>query len=119
MPDFYELVLVTSESKLAEEPDLIQRLVRAIVRGYQDAMANPQAAVDTLLVGTEEEVDEAIERPGVDVLAPLWGDGVPSFGWQTRERWEGFAAWMYDTGQLSQPVDPDAAFTNRFVEAAR
>jgi len=119
VPDFYELILVTSEKKLAEEPDVIERLVGAVVRGYQEAMADPQTAVDILLAGTEEEVDEAIERPGVGVLAPLWGDGVPSFGWQTRERWAEYATWMYDTGQLSQPVDPDAAFTNRFVEAAQ
>jgi len=119
VPDFYELVLVTSEKKLAEEPDVIERLVRAVVRGYKDAMADPQAAVDTLLAGTEEEVDEAIERPGVNVLAPLWGDGVPSFGWQTRERWAAYATWMYETGQISQPVDPDAAFTNQFVEATK
>lgn len=117
VPDFYELILVTSESKLAKDPDVIQRLVRAIVRGYKDAMANPQAAVDTLLAGTEEEVDEAIERPGVNVLAPLWDGGIPSFGWQTQERWASYAAWMHETGQLSQPVDPAAAFTNRFVEA--
>ncbi len=119
VPDFYELVLVASEKRLAEDPDLVQRLVRAMVRGYKDAMANPQAAVETLLSGTEEEVDEAIERPGVQVLASLWGDGVPSFGWQTRERWANFSDWMYETGQLSQPVDPDAAFTNRFVEEAK
>ncbi|MEE8442183.1 MAG: ABC transporter substrate-binding protein [Dehalococcoidia bacterium] len=119
VPDFYELVLVTSEAKLAEDPDLIERFVRAVVRGYKDAMADPQAAVDTLLIGTNEEVDEAIERPGVGFLSPLWGDEVPSFGWQTQERWASYAAWMYETGQLREPVDPDAAFTNEFVEAAR
>ena len=119
VPDFYELVLVTSERKLAEDPNLVQRLVRAMVRGYKDAMADPQAAVDTLLRGTKEEVDETIERPGVEVLAPLWKDTATSFGWQTREKWATFADWMYKAGQLSQPVAPDAAFTNQFVEGAK
>jgi len=121
VPDFYELVLVTSEDKLKKDPDVVQRLVRAMVRGYKDAKANPQAAVDTLLhanTANASEVDEKIERPGVNVLAPMWADNVPSFGWQTHDRWANFADWMYKSGQLSKPVDPDAAFANKFVEAA-
>ena len=118
VPDFYELVMVTSEKMLAEKPDLVQRFVRALVRGYEDAAADPDAAVDILLRGTDEEVDEAIERPGVLVLAPLWKDGV-SVGWQTQERWTDFADWLYTNGQVDEPIDGNAAFTNQFVEAAK
>ena len=115
VPDFYELVLVTSEKMLAEKPDLIQKFVRALVRGYQDAAADPNLAVDILLRGTQEEVDEAIERPGIQVLVPLWQDGVP-MGWQTSERWTKFADWLYANGLVEQPLDGDKAFTNQFVE---
>lgn len=115
VPDFYELVLVTSEEKLSKDRDVVERMVKAAVRGYKDAMADPQAAVETLLATAGGEVDAAIERPGVEVLAPLWGDGVPSFGWQTKERWERFAQWMYSNGLLTKPVDANAAFTNQFV----
>ena len=118
VPDFYELVIVTSEKMLAEKPGLVQRFVRALVRGYEDAAADPNAAVDILLRGTDEEVDEAIERPGVLVLAPLWKDGVP-VGWQTQERWTEFSDWLYANGQVDEPIDGNAAFTNQFVEAAK
>ena len=50
---------------------------------------------------------------------PLWTEGVPSFGWQTRERWVGFADWMKANGLLKPDVDASAAFTNRYVEAAK
>lgn len=118
VPDFYELVLVTSEKTLAERPDVVQRFVRALVRGYQDAAADPEAALDILLRGTGQEVDEAIERPGVQLLAPLWQD-APSVGWQTSERWTRFAEWLYANGQIDAPIDGDKAFTNRFVEGAQ
>ena len=118
VPDFYELVMVTSEKMLREKPDLVQRFVRAVVRGYRAAAADPAAAVEVLLGRTGEEVDEAIERPGVGVLAPLWKDGVP-VGWQDSERWTVFADWLHANGQVEDPIDGNKAFTNEYVEAVK
>jgi putative hydroxymethylpyrimidine transport system substrate-binding protein len=118
VPDFYELVLVASEKMLADEPDMVQGFVSAVVRGYREAAADPEAALDILLKGTDAEVDEAIERPGVQVLAPLWQAG-PSVGWQTAERWTRFADWMYSNGLVDAPIEGGRAFTNRFVERVK
>ena len=116
VPNFYELVLVTSERMLEDKPDVVQRFVRALVRGYRDAAADPDAAVESLLQGTDEEVDEAVERPGVQVIAPMWESGVPSAGWQTSQQWVEFAEWLYNNGLVQDPIDGDKAFTNQFVE---
>ena len=118
VPDFYELVLVTSEKTLEERPEVAQRLVRALMKGYSDAAADPGAAVEILLAGTNEEVDEAIERPGIQVIAPLWTEGGP-VGWQTSEKWTTFAEWMYTNGLVDNPINGKEAFTNQFVDAAK
>jgi putative hydroxymethylpyrimidine transport system substrate-binding protein len=118
VPDFYELVLVTSEEMANKRPEVVQALVRAVIRGYRDAAADPEAAVETLLRGTDTEVDEAIERPGVRLLAPLWEDGG-AVGWQTSERWTDFADWLHANGLVSDPIEAEKAFTNRFVEAVK
>ena len=117
VPDFYELVLVTSEKMIEEKPDVVQRFVRAVVRGYEDAANDTDTAVDVLFKRTGEEVDEAIERPGIKVIAPLWKNGLP-VGWQTSERWTTFASWLYDNKLVENPVDGNASFTNKFVENA-
>ena len=118
VPDFYELVLVTTEDKIANNPEQVQKFVRATARGYQDAIADPQAAVQ-LLKRVRPEVDLAIESPGVDILAPLWSASQGGFGWQEEQRWVEFAKWMRDTGQLTQDTDPKAAFDNSFVAALK
>jgi putative hydroxymethylpyrimidine transport system substrate-binding protein len=117
VPDFYELVLVTSEKMLVQRPDVVRRFVRAAIRGYQEAMEDPQRAID-ILAQAHPEIDERIERRGVELLAPLWRDDIPAFGWQEEERWAGFAEWMEANGILRRGVDPRRAFTNRFVEEA-
>jgi putative hydroxymethylpyrimidine transport system substrate-binding protein len=118
VPDFYELVLVANEQKIADNPDLVQRFVRGVIRGYQDAMADPQGAVQ-LLGEVRPEVDLSIERPGVELLAPLWQpDGGQSFGWQEEKRWVDFAQWMQENGLITSEVDAQTAFNNSFVANA-
>ncbi|MBI4201947.1 MAG: ABC transporter substrate-binding protein [Chloroflexi bacterium] len=117
IPDFYEIVVVTSRAKTEQQSDLVQRFVRAVMKGYQEAVADPQKAID-LLKQAAPEIDEAIERPGVELLAPLWIEGNSPFGWQTEGKWVAFAEWMLEHGLVDRAVDGKAAFTNRFIEEA-
>ena len=116
VPDFYELVLVASEDMISDSPDTVRRFVRATARGFADAIADPQAAVD-ILVAANPETDKALEAEGIGLLAPLWTEGMTGFGSQTQERWEGLAQWMKDTGLLGEDVDAREAFTAEFQPA--
>lgn len=119
VPDFYELVLVTSENMVAQNSEVVQKLVRAFTRGFEYAIANPQSSIDMLVRIGGETVLEEVEREGVELLVPMWDDGVaPQFGWQEQARWESFAAWMKSQGLIKESLDASAAFTNRFVEGA-
>lgn len=114
VPDYYELVLVTSEATLQSKPDVVARFLRAVRKGYQDAARDPQAGVDILLKSTKAEVDEKIERPGATLLAPLWQNETIPFGTQEIARWEGFTQWMQRHGLLTGQIKAADAFTNRF-----
>jgi putative hydroxymethylpyrimidine transport system substrate-binding protein len=114
VPDFYELVLVASEDTVSNDPEIVRRFLRATARGFADAIADPQGAVD-VLVAANPETDKALETQGIALLAPMWTEGVPSFGWQTLERWESLARWMKDKGLLKEEVDASEAFTSELV----
>jgi putative hydroxymethylpyrimidine transport system substrate-binding protein len=114
VPDFYELVLVTGEDKVLHEPALVKRFLRAIIKGYQEASMNPQAAIDALKT-QHPEIDEGIERKGVELIAPLWTNGAQSFGWQLTSRWSDFANWMMNNDIISKEIDVSKAFTNQFL----
>lgn len=114
VPDFYELVLVASQDTVSKHPEIVQRFLRATARGFADAIGDPQGAVD-VLVDANPETDKALETQGIHLLAPMWTEGVPSFGWQTRERWESLARWMKDKGLLKEEVNEQEAFTSEFL----
>ncbi len=117
VPDFYELLVVASEDSVSNRSDVVQRFVRAVSRGFESAIEDPQRSISALLEETDEgTVNEELERQGVDLLSPLWTDGAPSFGWQDAGRWTEFSDWMKGRGLIRGDVDPGSAFTNEFVE---
>ncbi len=114
VPDFYELVLVTNEKMAKEQPDVVKRFLSATAKGYADAKKDPAKALD-LLVKANPETNRAMEEKGIQLLMPLWTDGVPSFGWQTKERWQSYADWMRQKKLLTGDVKVDSAFTTEFL----
>ncbi len=116
VPDFYELLLVTNEKTLRDNKELVQRFVRAFNKGFEAAMQDPQGSITTLLAANPEVVQEALEREGVELLKPLWMAEAPKFGWQDRQRWASFTAWMSARGLVRSDLLVESAFTNEFVQ---
>ena len=113
VPDHYELILVTSEDYLAENEDVVERMVRAVKRGFQDAIEDPQAGVDVLVQENPGEIDEKIDRPGADLLQSMWQlEGGGGFGTQETARWESFVQWMKDNDMIGQSLEASAAYRN-------
>jgi len=117
VPDYYELVLVTGEDVLGSEPGTVSALLGALQRGYADAIADPDAALDLLIAASPDLVRE-VEREGLDLLMPLWTEnGAVPFGSQTAERWNAFGTWLTEQGLLDEGVDVGAAWRGDLLPA--
>jgi putative hydroxymethylpyrimidine transport system substrate-binding protein len=110
VPDYYELVLVAAEESVAEQPETIAAFLRAMQRGYVEAIAEPTAALDALEAASPD-LDRPVEEEGIELLIPVWQDGVSVFGTQTPERWNAYAAWMVERGLIPDDLEVDAAYT--------
>jgi putative hydroxymethylpyrimidine transport system substrate-binding protein len=109
VPDYYELIMTASEETVAERPEEVEAFLRAMARGYLDAVAEPEAALDALMKANPE-LDRAVEAEGLALLIPLWTEGDAGFGAQTAERWDEFAAWMVERELIGAELDVDAAY---------
>ena len=114
IPDYYEFLLVTTAEKIANNPDLVQRFVDAVKRGYEDAMKDPETAVQ-LMKQANPEVDLSVDVPCAKLLVPLWKADKRIFGWQEESKWTEFAQWMKDNGLLSKDFDATKSFDNQFI----
>jgi putative hydroxymethylpyrimidine transport system substrate-binding protein len=114
IPPYYELVLVASEQTVAERGDLVTALLTALTRGYEDALADPAAALDAL-VAASPDTDRALESEGIPLSASTWLDEQGHYGTQTAERWNAYGAWMIERGLISADLVIAAAWTNALL----
>jgi putative hydroxymethylpyrimidine transport system substrate-binding protein len=118
VPDFYELVMVTGESTISDREETVRAFLGALQQGYNDALADPDAALDLLIAASPDLVRE-VEIEGLALLAPLWTDnGTVAFGTQTDARWNDFGGWMKEQGLLAEDVEIGAAWRGDLLPAA-
>ncbi len=110
VPLYYELVLVASEDLIAQDPDTVRAFLGAVQRGYTDAIADPDAALDALAAASPE-LDREVETEGIALLIPVWTEDVSAFGLQTSERWAEYAAWMAENDLIPADLPSEEAFT--------
>src|SRR5829696_515577 len=106
VPPYYELVIAAGEDTVTERSELVARFLHATRRGYEDAIADPAAAIDAMHAASPD-LNVAVEEAGIALLIPVWIAGDTPFGTQSAERWDDYAAWMAERGLI--PADLDAA----------
>ena len=117
VPPYYELVLVTSEDTLNQNPNLVKRMVKAVSSGYTTALNDGSDALTTLISMTPPSVDIEVERAGIELLVPIWSNNQnPEFGYIDSDRWNEFVDWMKLRDQLPKDFDGDASFSNEFFD---
>ncbi len=113
--------LVTNDKTIQEQPELVLKVTRAMLRGIRYTLDNPDEAFAISLQAVPEAGgdNEAINRAIFDASLALWQTPQDSLGRSDPLAWQEAAQFMLDAGLISQPVAPDSLYTNRFVEAAQ
>jgi putative hydroxymethylpyrimidine transport system substrate-binding protein len=117
VPDYYELILTASEETVRERADVVRAFLRATQRGFTEAAADPEAALDALAAASPD-LDRAVSAAGLKLLIPAWTDGVPAFGVQTAQRWDAFADWMKERGLIPAGLDVASAYRTNLLPMA-
>lgn len=115
--DYYTPVIITNESLIAEDPETVQAFVDAARAGYEDAIAEPDAAAQILL-DSVPDLDADQVRASQTYLADEYQSDSPVWGYQRDEVWANFTAWLTDHEIIEPGFDYAAAYTNQFAEGA-
>lgn len=112
--DFYTPVIIASEAKIKENPQLIEKFMRATSRGYQYAIENPQEAAEILLQAVPE-LDRELVVASQEYLAGEYQADAPRWGEMKVSVWKAYADFMFGHQLIEQNIDPEKAFTNQFL----
>jgi len=120
--DYANLVsngLITNEQTIAERPELVQGLVRTVLRGLKYTIEHPDEAFAICKEHVPEIAgdNEALQKSVLVESIKFWrGDRL---GYSDRVAWEESQRFMRQIGLIDAEVDVDTLFTNQFVVGSR
>lgn len=118
---FFGNGLVTMGDTIRNNPELVEKFVRAIYRAHMFALdpANREAVLDDMAAGNPQEGED--RAFAASLLEAILDKSVPTdlshgYGYQPPEVWEEWQAVQIAGGELAGPLpDLTAAYTNDFT----
>lgn len=117
--DFTDMVangIITNESQIDQDPQSIERFLRAVMRGLSDTLANPEEAYEI-----SKKYVEGLDDSRMNVLEAsidLWR--ADTLGITDGGSWQRTQEVLLEIGFLDAPLeDLAAAYTNEFVLSAQ
>jgi NitT/TauT family transport system substrate-binding protein len=107
--------IATNEATLKEHPQLARGFVRALMRGIQDTINNPDDALQIAIKRVPEAGGNNLATSKAVLLAsiPLWKN--TRLGETRLEDWQAMEQFMREAGFISTSVDVHRAFTNDYL----
>jgi ABC-type nitrate/sulfonate/bicarbonate transport system substrate-binding protein len=110
------LTYVTSESYLRDHADIVERFLKAVLKGIYYAKDNPDEAIDIVLeFAPEEEREHQKFMFETELAAALSGAAQENgIGWMTPEQWQALYDMLERYDALSGPLaDLSAAYSDQ------
>lgn len=107
--------LITNETTLAQNPDLVRGMAEAFLKGLRDTIANPDEAyeISKKYVDNLSQADETVQKQVLARSIELWK--AERLGYSNADAWTNMNDLLVKMGLLSAPLDVNQAFTNDFV----
>jgi len=114
IPDYYTPVVIASEKTLKAKPDVVRAFLKALSRGYQFAIQNPDE-VSSILVRAAPELDSNLVKTSQQWISPYYQADAPRWGEQKHSVWQNYIDWEVKYSILKNPISSSDAFTNQFL----
>lgn len=111
----YDDVVFASEETVRRNPALVERWLRAALRGWRHAIERSDEATEITL-RTDPTLRRDKQLAMLLASIPLIHTGEHPIGWMTRDVWEEATEILRDQQILSRPIDLSKAYTTTFLE---
>lgn len=114
---FYHDVVFTSDKVIAEKPELISRFLRALAKGVEFTVENPEQSI-TDVVGYPDQVED-LEKitwrmPIQRGLVLSEGTKEHGYLWMEPSAWEAAMNFYKESNQITETLPVDEVMTNEF-----
>ena len=110
----YPNLIFTNAYLTRSQPELVNRFIRATVKGYQYALEHPREAAE-FCVDTDNTLDLAQQAAIMQRQMPLINTGYSVIGWMDEEVWRTTQEILLVEDKIAAPLELTIVFTNIFV----
>ena len=108
-PAYPELVVAVTRETLEDERDLVEGTVAALRRGYEEALLDPEHAVETL-VRRNRGLKRELVLEELQAVQSTFVSGADRYGELDRDRLTAWSEWAQAFGLVRERPDVDLAF---------
>ncbi len=112
--DYYNPVIISNNDYLKNHSDQAKKFLKAVEKGYQYAIEQPEKAAG-ILCKAAPEVDKTLALESQKWLANQYQADAKHWGEFDAKRWDGFYQWLFKKDLITEEIKPGTGFTNDFL----
>lgn len=112
--DYYTPLLITNNSILNDNPDLVKKFLSATTKGYEDCISQPEESAKILLKYAPE-INEDLAIESQKYLADKYIDDASRWGEMKDSVWNNYTDFMKEYKLINKDMKASDAYTNEFL----
>lgn len=112
--DYYSPILIANDEYLKNNEGEVKVFLKALAKGYEYAIENPEDAGE-ILVNANPELDRELVLESQRWLVDQYKAEVDRWGYIDPERWDGFFAWLFKNDLIEMEIERGFGFTNEYL----
>jgi ABC-type nitrate/sulfonate/bicarbonate transport system substrate-binding protein len=113
--DYYTPIIITSDAVIEEDPEMISAFLRATAKGYEDTIADPDAAAE-ILSTYAPDYDLEMLKISQEILADKFMEDTDTWGLMKDEVWDNYTDFLQEYGVIDEVIPASDCYTNEFLE---
>ncbi|ERK47863.1 ABC transporter substrate-binding protein [Leptotrichia sp. oral taxon 879] len=113
--DYYSPVIIANNDFLKKNPEIAKKVLKAIKKGYEYAMKNPEESAK-ILVKNSPELDINLVTASQKWISKEYQSDAKEWGIIDASRWNRFYEWLYKNKAVEREIPKDFGYSNEYLK---
>ena len=113
--DYYSPVIIANNDFLKKNPEIAKKVLKAIKKGYEYAMKNPEESAK-ILVKNSPELDINLVIASQKWISKEYQSDAKEWGIIDGNRWNRFYEWLYKNKAVEREIPKDFGYSNEYLK---
>ena len=113
--DYYSPVIIANNDFLKKNPEIAKKVLKAIKKGYEYAIKNPEESAK-ILVKNSPELDINLVTASQKWISKEYQSDAKEWGIIDGNRWNRFYEWLYKNKAVERDIPKDFGYSNEYLK---